>query len=89
MAEVTQDELSCQELVELVTAYLDGALKPSALARFEQHLSECPGCRTYVDQMRITIRLLGTLTEADVEPEASSALLAVFRDWKRATTTDL
>jgi hypothetical protein len=39
--------------------------------------------------MRITIRLLGTLTEADVEPEASSALLAVFRDWKRATTTDL
>lgn len=80
----TQEELSCKELVELVTAYLEGALDPLSLARFEQHLSECPGCLAYVEQMRTTIRLLGTLTEDTIEPQASQALLGVFRDWKRS-----
>ena len=79
-----QEELSCRELVELVTAYLEGALEPPARARFEQHLAECPGCQAYVEQMRTTIRLLGTLTEDSIEPEASEALLSVFRDWKQS-----
>jgi anti-sigma factor RsiW len=79
-----QEELSCRELVELVTAYLEAALEPPARARFEQHLAECPGCQAYVEQMRTTIHLLGTLTEDSIEPEASEALLSVFRDWKRS-----
>jgi hypothetical protein len=58
------DELSCQELVELVTAYLDDALAPSTRQRFEQHHTGCSGCRAYLAQMRATIRLLGTLTPA-------------------------
>ncbi|HET9496536.1 MAG TPA: zf-HC2 domain-containing protein [Chloroflexia bacterium] len=84
MAGDTQEELTCKELVELVTAYLEGALDPPARARFEQHLAECPGCQTYVEQMRTTIRVLGALTEDAIEPEASNALLSVFRDWKRS-----
>jgi anti-sigma factor RsiW len=78
----TQEELSCKELVDLVTAYLEGALDPAARARFEQHMAECPGCQAYVEQMRTTIRLVGTLTEDAIEPAVSQALLAVFRDWK-------
>ena len=76
------EELSCKELVALVTAYLEGVLDRPAHARFEEHLAECPGCQAYVEQMRTTIHLVGTLTEDTIEPEASQALLAVFRDWK-------
>ena len=56
-------ELTCQELVELVTGYLEGVLTPEDRARFERHLSLCPGCVTYVDQFRETISLTGALRE--------------------------
>jgi anti-sigma factor RsiW len=82
MVREVEEELSCKELVQLVTAYLEGALDPPDRARFEQHLAECPGCTAYVEQMRTTIRLLGTLSEATIEPDATNALLAVFRNWK-------
>jgi anti-sigma factor RsiW len=75
--------LSCQELVELVTDYLEDALPPAERARFEEHIGGCSGCATYVDQMRRTIATLGSLHEEDVSPEAERALLAAFRDWKR------
>jgi predicted anti-sigma-YlaC factor YlaD len=76
-------ELTCQELVELVTDYLDGALPPEARARFDEHLGECPGCRDYLEQMRVTVRLSGRLAEERVAPAAREALLAAFRGWKR------
>ncbi|HEV7216259.1 MAG TPA: zf-HC2 domain-containing protein [Chloroflexota bacterium] len=75
---------TCRELVELVTDYLEGALAPEDRLRFEQHVAICPGCRTYVDQMRLTIRTMGNLTEASIAPEAKQALLRVFRSWRRA-----
>lgn len=75
-------ELSCKELVELVTEYLEGTLPPSERARFEAHLAICDGCTTYLDQMRQTIRTLGKLSERSVAPEAMEALLAAFRDWR-------
>jgi anti-sigma factor RsiW len=75
--------LSCQELVELVTDYLEDRLPPAERERFEGHLALCPGCDTYVEQMRETIRLTGTLTENAIRPEARTALLTAFRDWKR------
>jgi anti-sigma factor RsiW len=87
MAGEPQEELSCKELVELVTAYLDGALDPAARARFDEHIAGCPGCIAYVEQMGTTIRLLGTLTEDAIEPEARDALLAVFRDWSGSVAT--
>jgi len=77
--------MSCQELVELVTDYLLGALDAGERERFEAHLEECEGCVIYVDQMRLTVRAAGTLREDDVEPEARDALLGVFRDWKSSS----
>jgi hypothetical protein len=43
----------------------------------------CPGCTTYLEQMRQTIRAMGQLTETSLEPEAREKLLALFRNWKR------
>jgi anti-sigma factor RsiW len=76
-------ELTCQELVELVTDYFEGALSARDRARFERHIGGCPHCSTYLDQMRITIRTLGRLPEESVYPTAREALLDVFQEWKR------
>jgi anti-sigma factor RsiW len=78
------EELSCRELVELVTDYLEGALPPEERRRFEAHLDGCDGCQDYLEQMRQTIRATGMLSEEAIAPEARAALLALFRAWKRA-----
>ncbi|MFN8223985.1 MAG: zf-HC2 domain-containing protein [Gaiellales bacterium] len=75
-------DLSCQELVELVTAYLDGGLSETDRRRFDDHLTECPGCTAYVAQLEKVIELAGTLEPDDLSPAARDALLAEFRDWK-------
>jgi anti-sigma factor RsiW len=75
-------QLSCQELVELVTSYFEDALPADERAEFERHITGCDGCREYVEQMRATIELAGSLSPADVSPEAERELLAAFRDWK-------
>ena len=76
-------DLTCQELVELVTDYLEQSLAPAERARFEQHLAVCPGCQAYLGQMRKTLTLLGTLSEDSIEPAARDQLLRTFRHWKR------
>jgi len=76
-------KLSCRELVELVTDYLDGTLSRRDRARFDAHLAACANCTQYVEQFLETIRLTGTLSESDVSPEAAEALLAQFAEWKR------
>jgi len=81
---VASDEMACQELVELVTAYLDGALSPADHDRFERHLAECPGCVEYLRQMRVTVRLTGSQPREEILPAHLRAeLLAVFDRWKR------
>jgi anti-sigma factor RsiW len=76
-------EMSCKELVELVTDYLDGALPVDDRARFETHLAECPWCVEYVAQIERTVALVGA-TGQDLEREPAVAeLLELFRDWKR------
>jgi anti-sigma factor (TIGR02949 family) len=80
---VNAEELSCRELVELVTEYLEGTLPPGERDRFEAHLANCPHCGRYLDQMGQTIRALGRLSEEVVAPEAREALLERFRDWKK------
>ena len=77
------DDLPCQELVELVTAYLESRLAPIEQRRFEAHLALCRGCRTYLEQMRRTVRALGSLPEDSIDPEAQEQLLEVFRTWRR------
>jgi RNA polymerase sigma-70 factor (ECF subfamily) len=78
----TGSELTCQELVELVTEYLEGSLLASERVRFESHVAACPFCTTYVDQMRSTIRALGRLPEETISPEALEQLRAHFRRWR-------
>ena len=79
---IDTEPLSCQELVELVTAYLEGALPPADAARFEAHISACEGCTRFLDQIRVTIELAGTLRPEDLSPEAEAELLGAFRDWR-------
>ena len=79
------DQLSCQELVELVTAYLDDALAPADRARFEAHIAGCDGCTGYIEQIRVTIALTGRLVPEQLDPDAKAELLDAFRDWKRRT----
>jgi anti-sigma factor RsiW len=76
-------DLPCQELVELVTDYLENRLPRDAHARFEAHLAQCSGCRTYLEQMRQTIRASGRVGTESLQPEARDRLLEAFRDWKR------
>jgi len=79
----TAEQLSCQELVELVTDYLENALPAEERARFERHLAGCDGCTAYLEQMRTTIELSGRLTPEQLDPAAEAALLGAFRDWKK------
>ena len=79
------NEFSCQEMIEVVTNYLDGALPPEEQQRFERHLSYCAGCITYVDQMRETIRQTGIVPrEESLPPELREGIIAQFRAWKRS-----
>jgi anti-sigma factor RsiW len=75
------DAINCQELVELVTDYLEGALSPADLRRFEEHLAGCGKCTEYLAQLEATIRVTGMLTPDDLSPEAERELLEVFRSW--------
>ena len=76
--------ITCQEFVELVTDYLEGTLAAGDHVRFEQHLTVCPGCADYLDQMRQTINTAGRLGEESLDPTARDQLLELFRDWKRS-----
>jgi anti-sigma factor RsiW len=73
--------LRCQELVELVTAYFDGALPRRDRKRFERHIGGCENCTAYVEQMRLVIEASGRLTEDDIDPAAREELLHAFRGW--------
>jgi anti-sigma factor RsiW len=81
---VDVEQLSCQELVELVTDYLEGALPPDETARFEAHIGTCDGCNVYLEQMRQTIELTGRLSVDALAPEAERRLLEAFRGWRSA-----
>jgi len=79
----TYEELSCQELVELVTDYLEGALPSELHERFERHIAHCSGCQAYLHQVHATIRATGTLSVDSLSPEAERALLDAFRGWRQ------
>lgn len=83
MTNLNQDELNCQEVVELVTDYLEQALLPEMQAQFEEHVAECPGCNIYIDQVQQTIMMLRKLAEQSMFPETKQELLEIFRNWKQ------
>ena len=79
-----EDDLTCKELVELVTDYHEGALSTRDRQRFEEHVVVCDGCASFLDGMRRTIEVTGRrLTEDDLPPELQEELVAAFRGWKR------
>ena len=78
------EQLSCQELVELVTDYLEGGLPEGERSRFEAHVGLCDGCNVYLEQMRQTIRLTGSLPAEALAPDAERDLLEAFRGWRSA-----
>jgi anti-sigma factor RsiW len=75
------EQLSCQELVELVTEYFEGTLREDERASFDRHIGGCTGCREYLEQMRATVELTGSLRPEDLSAEAEQKLLAAFRNW--------
>jgi len=79
----SQRSLTCRELTEALTDYLEGVMGPEDVARFEAHLAVCDGCVNYVDQMRDTIRVVHALRPAEVEATVPDELLEAFRAWKR------
>jgi predicted anti-sigma-YlaC factor YlaD len=75
--------LSCSEIVEMVTDYLEGDLDQPTVVALEEHLRQCPGCDRYVDQIRETVSTLGSITSESLSPQAQSDLLEAFRTFKR------
>ena len=73
--------LSCQQMVELVTEYLDGVMEPRRRARFEAHLAGCDGCTNYVEQFRMTVSVVGRLEVDDVPEPVMAELVSAFRNW--------
>jgi predicted anti-sigma-YlaC factor YlaD len=74
-------ELPCQEVVELVTDYLEEALLPATKEMVDNHLARCPDCTGYFEQVRHTIAVLRTLAQEPVLPESREKLLQKFRQW--------
>lgn len=72
----------CQEMVELITDYLEGALSRSQRRRFEAHLAACEHCSEYLQQMRVTIRATGQLRVEDLTPQMREDFGALYRSWR-------
>jgi anti-sigma factor RsiW len=80
---MSHEDLTCQELVEIVTEYLEGGLTNAERQHFEAHIAACGGCTSYVEQIRMTIDLGGRVRVEDLSDETKSGLVTAFRDWKR------
>jgi anti-sigma factor RsiW len=81
--EMNVNDMSCKELVELVTDYLEGALSPADEHRFDLHIAKCDWCKIYIEQIRLTIKAAGKLSEESIPPHVQDDLIAVFRGWKK------
>ena len=86
---ILRASVSCQELVELASDYLDGELSPRMHRAVDRHLATCANCPTYVDQLRATVRLLGALRISDVPSELLDVLERAWLDSREADGGDL
>jgi anti-sigma factor RsiW len=78
--------ISCQEVVEIVTDYLEGQLDEATRTELEAHLTLCPGCDQYLEQMRATIDELGHVPVESLSEQAQSDLMSAFRTFHDAGT---
>jgi predicted anti-sigma-YlaC factor YlaD len=79
------EDIACRELVEQLTDYLEGAIPDADRVRIDAHLALCDGCTNALDQLRITIRVTGTIGIDDVPVPQREAMRAAFNDWRRST----
>jgi len=82
MLSLRRKDLVCQQAVELVTDYLEGALSRRDRLRFEFHLRHCPNCTNYLEQIRITVQLTGMIEPDELSPEARAELTDLYRQWR-------
>jgi anti-sigma factor RsiW len=82
MMRLRRRDIVCQQAVELVTSYLEGALARSQRRRFEAHLAGCPHCTEYLAQMRATIELAGRITPEDLTPQMQDEFIALYQRWQ-------
>jgi anti-sigma factor RsiW len=75
-------DIVCQQAVELVTDYLDGGLSRRDRRRFEAHLRACPNCSAYLEQIKATIALSGSIQPEDLTSEARADLIDLYRRWR-------
>jgi anti-sigma factor RsiW len=75
---MTPRDVACNELVELLTEYLEGTLPPDEMAAIDAHLSGCDACQTYLDQLRVTISALGSVPTPTLPDETIDAVLTAF-----------
>jgi len=85
MSAALAGELTCKELVELVTDYLEDRLPTAENRRFELHVCTCTGCRVYLAHMRSLVRAAGRLADRELPPAARDDLLRTFRSWKKGS----
>ncbi len=74
--------MTCKEVVELMTAYLEGSLSEADRARFDKHIGGCDGCTAYLEQMRTTLRLLGRIADEAIPAHMEADLVSAFRGWR-------
>lgn len=72
--------LTCKEMVELVTEYLEGTLDEANQSRFEAHLAGCDGCSAYLDELRVTVRTVGTIGSDEMDPVFRDRLIEAFAE---------
>jgi predicted anti-sigma-YlaC factor YlaD len=77
-----EEYLSCQEVVELVTEYLENALLPKMRKQLEEHVAECPGCEHYLKQVQLTVSMLRQLSQETTSPATRRELMKIFQQWK-------
>jgi anti-sigma factor RsiW len=82
MLSLRRKDIVCQQAVELITDYLEGALSRRDRRRLETHLRACPNCSAYLEQIRITIELTGAMDSDDLTPEAKEDLTELYRRWR-------
>lgn len=82
MSLLSPAEIPCQEVVEMVTDYLEGALSRRDRRRIEHHLAGCPHCTAYLEQMRETLRLTGQLVPENLSPEMQREFGEIYERWQ-------
>lgn len=76
--------MTCRQVVELMTDYLEGNLPDRERARFEEHIAGCDGCRAYLAQLRTTREMVGRIADEPMPVSVERELIEAFRNWRRA-----